>query len=116
MTRAMMLEVLRQDFIRTAWSKGLQERWVIYRHALKNAVIPVVTVVGIQIHFLIGGTIVMENIFGLPGMGNFIITSVSSRDYPMLQAGVLFFSSLVILTNLAVDLSYAFLDPRVRYQ
>jgi len=114
MVRAMMLEVLRQDYIRTAWSKGLKEMVVVYRHALKNAMIPVITIIGLQIPFIIGGSVIMESIFGLPGIGRFMLEVISQRDYPMLQGVNIVFAVLVILTNLVVDITYAYLDPRIR--
>jgi len=114
MVRAMMLEVLRQDYIRTAWSKGLRETVIVYRHALKNAMIPVITIIGLQIPFIIGGSVIMESIFALPGMGRFMIEVISQRDYPMLQAVNMVFAALVVFTNLIVDITYAYLDPRIR--
>jgi peptide/nickel transport system permease protein len=114
MTRGMMLEVLRQDYVRTAWAKGLAGRAVILRHALQNAMIPIVTVIGSQMPFYFGGSIVMEHIFGLPGMGSFVLEAISRRDYPVIQAVNLFVAVLVILSNLLVDLSYGALDPRLR--
>ncbi|MFC1966814.1 ABC transporter permease [Chloroflexota bacterium] len=116
MTRTMMLEVLRQDYIRTAWSKGLSERAVILRHALKNALIPVVTQIGGQITVVVGSAVVIEQIFGLPGIGSFLIDAINKRDYIMLSGVNLFVAAGVVLTILAVDLSYAFLDPRVKYK
>ena len=116
MVRTMMLEVMRQDYIRTAWSKGLRERTIIYRHALKNALIPVVTVVGLEIVGLIGGTVVLESIFNLPGMGRFFVDALRFRDYPIIQGVNVIVSSWVVMVNLAVDISYAFLDPRIRYR
>ena len=116
MTRTMMLEVLRQDYIRTAWSKGLSERIVIFRHALKNALIPVVTIVGLQLCFLIGGAIVIEQIFCLPGVGILLIQAINDRDYPVLSGINLIIATLVLLINLGVDLTYAYLDPRVHYK
>lgn len=115
MTRAQMLEVLRQDYVRTAWSKGLRERTVVTRHAIKNAFIPVVTIVGLQIPILVGGTVILESIFGVPGMGRYLLFSIGSLDYPVVQAIVLIIAGAVVLTNLAVDLTYAYLDPRIRY-
>lgn len=114
MTRGMVLEVLRQDYVRTARSKGLGARAVVVRHALRNALIPIVTVIGGQMPFYFGGSIVMEHIFGLPGMGSFVLEAISRRDYPVIQAVNLFVASLVVLTNLLVDLSYGLLDPRIR--
>jgi len=116
MTRTMALEVLRQDYIRTAWSKGLSERAVIIRHALKNALIPVITVIGLQVPVLIGGSVIMEQIFTLPGLGRLIVDVVKSRDYTMISGVNVFLASFVLLANLVVDLSYAYLDPRIRYK
>jgi peptide/nickel transport system permease protein len=115
MTRAMMLEVLRQDYIRTARSKGLGSMPVIYRHALKNAMIPVVTVLGLQIPAILGGSIIMESIFNLPGTGRFMLNAIQERDYPLIQATTLIFAIIVMFTNLLIDLLYGFLDPRIRY-
>ena len=115
MTRTMMLEVLRQDYIRTAWAKGLKERVIVMRHALKNALIPVVTIVGIQIPFLIGGTVVIEQIFSLPGMGRLIVDAINQRDYPLISGTALLFTVVLVLVNLVIDLSYAYLDPRVHF-
>jgi peptide/nickel transport system permease protein len=116
MTRAMMLEVLRQDYIRTAWAKGLRERLVILRHALKNALIPVVTLIGLYVPILIGGTVVMEQIFVLPGMGLLMLEAINQRDYPIITGLMLFIGVFVLVVNLVVDLSYGYLDPKVRYQ
>ena len=115
MTRAMMLEVLRQDYIRTAWSKGLKERVVVIRHAVKNALIPVVTLIGLQLPILVGGAVIMENIFNLPGLGRLMLIALEERDYPMVSGINLFFATGVVVINLLVDLVYAVLDPRVRY-
>jgi peptide/nickel transport system permease protein len=116
MARGMMLEVLRQDYVRTAWAKGLSARAVILGHALRNAMIPIVTVIGGQMPFYFGGSIVMEHIFGLPGIGSFVLEAISRRDYPVIQAVNLFVAVLVILSNLLVDLSYGLLDPRLRQE
>ena len=115
MTRTMMLEVLRQDYIRTAWSKGLRERVVVIRHAIKNALIPVVTLIGLQLPILVGGAVIMENIFNLPGLGRLMLTALSDRDYPVISGINLFFATVVVGINLIIDLVYGFLDPRVRY-
>jgi len=115
LTRAQMLEVLRQDYIRTSRSKGLSERAVIYRHALRNAVVPIVTLLGLNMAVLISGTVVLESIFVLPGMGRYLLDSLNARDYPAVQAVVLLFATVIILFNLVVDLLYAWLDPRIRY-
>lgn len=116
MTRAMMLEVLRQDYIRTAWAKGLKEKIVILRHALKNALIPVITLVGLYIPILVGGSIVMEQIFVLPGMGLLMIESINQRDYPIITGIMLLIGVVILAINLLVDMSYGFLDPKVRYK
>ena len=116
MTRTMMLEVLRQDYIRTAWSKGLKERVVIIRHAIKNALIPVVTLVGMQLPILVGGSVIMENIFNLPGLGRLFLHALNRRDYPVVSGVNLFFATMVIGVNLMIDLIYPYLDPRVRYK
>jgi peptide/nickel transport system permease protein len=115
MTRAMMLEVLRQDYIRTAWAKGATERVVILKHAMKNAFIPVVSIIGLQIPTFIGGSVVMEQIFSLPGIGRLTVEVLNSRDYPVLSGINIFMVGIVLLTNLFVDLTYAYLDPRIRY-
>ena len=115
MTRTMMLEVLRQDFIRTAWAKGLRERVVVLRHAVKNALIPVVTLIGLQLPILIGGSVIMENIFNLPGLGRLMVVALEDRDYPVVSGVNLFFATAVVLFNLLIDLLYSYLDPRVRH-
>ncbi|HZQ38195.1 MAG TPA: ABC transporter permease [Dehalococcoidia bacterium] len=115
LTRAQMLEVLRQDFIRTAWAKGLRERAVVRRHAVRNAAIPIVTLIGLQVPFLFGGTVVLEQIFSVPGMGRYLITAVTQRDFQVIQAVVLMIATVVVLSNLLVDLTYSLLDPRIRY-
>ncbi len=116
MTRTMMLEVLRQDYIRTAWAKGLLERSVILRHAVKNAIIPVVTLVGMQLPILVGGSVIIENIFNLPGLGRLMLDALNNRDYPVVSAVNLFFATVVVVVNLLTDLLYASLDPRIRYE
>ena len=116
MTRTMMLEVLRQDYIRTAWSKGLRERVVVMRHAVKNALIPVVSLIGLQLPILIGGSVIMENIFNLPGLGRLLLTALDTRDYPMVSGVNLVFATAVVLFNLLIDLLYSYLDPRVWYE
>jgi peptide/nickel transport system permease protein len=116
MTRTMMLEVLRQDYIRTAWSKGLNEKVVILRHALKNVLIPVVTLIGMQLPLLVGGSVIMENIFNLPGLGRLLLIALNSRDYPVVSGINLFFGTMVLGVNLLIDLIYSYLDPRVRYE
>ena len=116
MIRTMMLEVLRQDYIRTAWSKGLKERVVIIRHAVKNALIPVVTLIGLQMPILVGGSVIMENIFNLPGLGRLMVAALEDRDYPVVSGVNLFFATMVMGINLLIDLIYPILDPRVRYK
>jgi peptide/nickel transport system permease protein len=116
MTRTMMLEVMRQDYIRTAWSKGLTEKTVIMKHAIRNAFIPVVTVLAGGINLLIGGTVIIETIFCLPGMGLLIVQALNQRDYPVVSATTLIVSLIVVIANLIVDMSYTWLDPRVRYK
>ncbi len=114
-TRSALLEVMREDYIRTAWAKGQSERVVIWRHALKNAILPVVTVIGIEFAFLIGGLVVTENVFNLPGVARFLVQAILWRDYPIVQNLVMLIAVVVILSNLFVDMLYGFLDPRVRY-
>ena len=114
-TRSSMLEVLREDYVRTARSKGLKEMTVLGRHALKNAILPVVTISGSQFGRLLGGTIIVETIFVMPGMGALLVESISTRDFPVLQAVVLLIALVVLVLNLVVDLGYAWLDPRIRY-
>ena len=116
LTRTMMLEVLRQDFIRTAWAKGLGEKLVVARHALRNALIPVVTLIGLQAPLLIGGAVIMEQIFVIPGMGLLLLDAVSQRDYPIITGVFLIVGVAVMFINLIVDLSYGLLDPKVRYR
>jgi len=115
LTRAMLLEVLRQDYVRTAWAKGLRERVVVFKHSLKNALIPVITVLGIQVAQILGGTVIFESIFGLPGMGRFLFDAINQRDYPVIQGVNLIIVSVVVVINLVVDAAYAWLDPRIRY-
>jgi peptide/nickel transport system permease protein len=114
-TRSALLEVLREDYIRTAWAKGQSEWIVVWRHALQNAMLPVVTVIGIEFAFLIGGLVVTETVFNLPGVARYLVEAIQWRDYPVVQNLVMFIAIVVILSNLIVDLGYAWLDPRVRY-
>jgi peptide/nickel transport system permease protein len=116
LTRAMLLEVLRQDYVRTAWAKGLEGRIVVYKHALKNALIPVVTIVGGQLGVLLAGTVIVETIFALPGMGRLTVEAILFRDYPVVQTNVMLVAGTLVTLNLLVDLTYAWLDPRIRYQ
>jgi peptide/nickel transport system permease protein len=115
LTRGMLLEVLRQDYVRTAAAKGLRGRVVVLKHALKNALIPVVTVLGLQVAGIAGGSVIIEWIFGIPGMGQFLVDAIVQRDYPVIQGINLIIVTLIVLTNLSVDLLYAVLDPRIRY-
>jgi peptide/nickel transport system permease protein/oligopeptide transport system permease protein len=115
-TRSSMMEILSQDYITTARSKGVKEKMVILRHALKNSFIPVVTVIGLQFGSLLGGTVLTETVFAWPGLGRLLVYSILSRDYPVIQGGILIFALLFVLTNLLVDILYAYLDPRVRYE
>jgi peptide/nickel transport system permease protein len=116
MTRTMMLEVMRQDYTRTAWAKGLTERMIIIRHALKNALIPVITIIGMQLPMIIGGSVIIEQIFNLPGIGRLLVDALNTRDYPIVSAINLILASFVVVINLLVDLAYGWLDPRVHYQ
>jgi len=116
MTRTMMLEVLRQDYIRTAWSKGLREGVIVMRHALKNALIPVVSIAALQIPILISGTVIIEEIFCLPGMGRYFLDAIADRDYVIVSSVTLVVALSVLVNNLVTDLTYAYLDPRVRYR
>ena len=115
LTRSAMLEVTRQDYIRTAWSKGLRERTVIMKHALKNGLIPIVTVLGMGIGMVFAGSVIIETIFAIPGVGRLLVTSLFAQDYVVIQSGTLVISMIVILTNLLVEISYVWLDPRIRY-
>jgi len=112
--RSSLLEVLRQDYIRTAWAKGLRERIVLTHHGLRNAFIPVITVVGLQVSGLLGGAVITERVFNLPGMGTLTITAINQRDYPQLEANVLVLAFIVLVVNLFVDIAYGWLDPRIR--
>ncbi len=114
-TRSSLLEVLREDYIRTAWAKGQREAAVIFRHALKNAILPVITVIGIEFAFLIGGLVVTETVFNLPGVARYLVEAILGRDYPIVQNLVMFIAIIVVISNLTVDFLYAWLDPRVRY-
>jgi len=116
MTRSTVLEVLREDYIRTAWAKGLRERAVVVRHALKNAMLPVITLVGTEFAFLIGGLVVTETVFTLNGVGRFVVDAVAHRDYPVVQALVFLIAFSFVIVNLLVDLTYAWFDPRIRYR
>jgi peptide/nickel transport system permease protein len=114
--RTSMLEVLSEDFVRTARAKGLPERIVVFKHALRNAAVPIVSIVGIGIALLIGGVVVTESVFNLPGLGRLVVDSVLARDYPVIQGVIVVFGSAYVAINLLVDLSYSFFDPRISQQ
>ena len=114
-TRSAMLEVVNQDYIRTAWSKGLRERVIILRHTIKNAMIPVITILGLQVGLIFGGSVLIETVFNIPGMGRLMAESLFSHDYQIVQAGTLVIAVVVVLSNLIVDISYGWFDPRIRY-
>lgn len=116
MTRSSMLEVLRQDYIQTARSKGLGERVVVLRHALRNALIPTVTVVGLQFGYLLGGSVLTESVFARAGLGTLLVDAIRARDYPIVQGTIMLLAGAFVILNLAVDLTYGFLDPRIRYE
>jgi peptide/nickel transport system permease protein len=115
LTRGQMLEVLRQDYVRTAWAKGLRERTVITRHAIKNAFIPVVTLIGVQVPLLVSGSVVLEYIFSIPGLGQMLLEGLSQREYLAVLGVNVFVATVIVITNFAVDITYSFLDPRIRY-
>jgi peptide/nickel transport system permease protein len=115
LTRGMLLEVLRPDYVRTAWAKGVGERVIVLKHALKNAIIPVMTVLGLQVAQIAGGAVIIETIFSLPGMGQLLVESIIQRDYPVIQGINLLIVTVIVAINLAVDLAYAVVDPRIRY-
>jgi peptide/nickel transport system permease protein len=114
-SRSSMLEVIRQDYIRTAWSKGLTERNVVMRHALKNGLIPVVTLMGISLSYILGGSVFIETVFSIPGMGSLSVQALLSKDYAIIQAITLLIAAMIVVVNLLVDLTYGWLDPRIRY-
>jgi peptide/nickel transport system permease protein len=114
LTRSNLLDVLGADYIRTARSKGLGERFVLFRHAMRNALLPLVTVVGLQFGALLGGAVLTETVFGLPGVGKFLVDSIFARDYPVVQGFTIIVAFLFVLMNLLVDISYAYIDPRIR--
>jgi peptide/nickel transport system permease protein len=113
--RSQMLEVMRQDYVRTAWAKGLRERVVILRHALKNALIPVLTVVGLLLGTIVSANVILETIFVIPGIGLWVVNAIGQSDYPVIQGVVLVVATILVFTNLLVDITYAWLDPRIRY-
>ena len=114
-TRSSMLEVMRQDYIRTAWSKGLKEQLVIMKHGFKNGLIPIVTLLGMSFSLVVGGSVLIEQVFNIPGMSRLVVNAVFVQDYPVVQGFVLLIAILILLTNLIVDISYGWLDPRIRY-
>jgi peptide/nickel transport system permease protein len=114
-TRSSMLEVMRSDYIRTARAKGMRMFWVVYKHSLKNAIIPVLTIIGLQTGLLLGGAILTETIFSWPGIGRYIYEAIGYRDYPVIQSGILVVATIFVLINLIVDLLYALVDPRIKY-
>jgi peptide/nickel transport system permease protein len=114
-TRSSILEVVRQDYIRTAWSKGLKERNVVIRHTLKNGIIPVVTLLGIHVALIFGGSVIIETVFNIPGMGRLMVNAVFAQDFPIVQGGCLVIATIVVMTNIMVDIFYGWLDPRIRY-
>jgi peptide/nickel transport system permease protein len=116
MTRSSMLEVLRQDYIRTARAKGLMERVVVFKHALKNGLIPVLTVVGMTLGTLLGGAVITETVFSLPGIGQLVITGINNRDYPLVQGVIMFIAMIYVSANLLVDILYGCFDPRIKYR
>jgi peptide/nickel transport system permease protein len=116
MTRSSMLEVLQQDYVRTAHAKGLRERVVLFRHALKNAFLPIITIIGLQTGTLLAGAILTETIFAWPGIGKWVYDAILGRDYPIVQGGTLLIALIFVFINLLVDVSYAFLDPRIHYE
>ncbi|MDB4897800.1 MAG: binding-protein-dependent transport system inner rane component [Firmicutes bacterium] len=116
MTRSTMLEVVRQDYIRTARAKGVAERMIVYKHALRNALIPVVTVIGMQAGYILGGSVIIEQVFARPGIGRLALQAINQRDYPMVQGAVLFITLVFVTINLMVDVVYAYIDPRIHYQ
>ena len=115
LTRSSMLEVIQQDYIRTAWSKGLRERLIVGRHTIKNALIPVVTIIGLQVAFIFGGSVLIETVFNIQGIGRLMTQAVQNQDYQIVQAGTLIIAVMVVISNLVVDISYGWLDPRIRY-
>ena len=115
MARSTMLEVMRQDYIRTAWSKGLRERSVIITHALKNGLMPVVTLKGMGLAGIVGGSVIIEQVFSIPGIGRMAVNGIFNQDYPIVQGMMLMVGAVVLLSNLLVDISYGWLDPRIRY-
>ena len=115
LTRTMVLEVLRQDYVRTAWAKGLGERVVVLRHVLRNSLLPVVTMVGLMLQVMVGGAVIVESLFQLPGLGSLLVFAIERRDYPIISGVNLVVAGFVLIVNVLIDLSYSYLDPRIRY-
>jgi peptide/nickel transport system permease protein len=115
-TRSSILEVIRYDYIRTAWAKGLKEQTVVTRHVLKNSLIPIATLIGLQVSHIISGSVLTETVFNIPGVGRMMVNALFSHDYPIVQGGALLIASFVVVVNLLVDVSYGWLDPRIRYR
>ena len=115
LTRTMALEVLRQDYVRTAWAKGLRERVVVLRHVLRNSLLPVVTMVGLMLPVMVGGAVIVESLFQLPGLGSLLVFAIERRDYPIISGVNLVVAGFVLIVNVLIDLSYSYLDPRIRY-
>jgi peptide/nickel transport system permease protein len=115
-SRSSMLEVVHQDYIRTAWAKGLKERIVVSKHAIKNALMPIVTLVGLQVRLLFGGSVLVEQVFNIPGLGRLLVQTAFNKDFAVIQGGVLLIGLIVCIINLLVDISYGWIDPRVRYE
>lgn len=115
LTRTMVLEVLRQDYVRTAWAKGLRERVVVLRHVLRNSLLPVVTMVGLMLPVMVGGAVIVESLFQLPGLGSLLVYAIERRDYPIISGVNLMVAGFVLIANVLIDLSYSYLDPRIRY-
>jgi peptide/nickel transport system permease protein len=115
-TRSSVLEIAQQDYIRTAWAKGLSERTVIMRHTLKNGLIPVITLIGLQVRMIFGGQVLVETVFNIPGIGRLMVNAVFGQDYAVVQGGIFIITLIIVLTNLIVDISYSWIDPRIRYK
>ena len=115
-TRSSILEIVRNDYVRTAWAKGLREQTIVTRHVLKNSLIPIATLIGLQVSSIISGSVLVETVFNIPGVGRMMVNSLFSHDYPIVQSGALLIASFIVVINLLVDISYGWLDPRIRYR
>jgi peptide/nickel transport system permease protein len=115
-TRSSVLEIVRNDYVRTAWAKGLEEQTIVTRHVLKNSLIPIATLIGLQVSSIISGSVLVETVFNIPGVGRMMVNALFSHDYPIVQGGALLITSFVVVINLLVDISYGWLDPRIRYR